>query len=189
MWSGAIDLELLYPGRGYDAFGCLFGVRNYAGFAPLAAERGLPALVSDAVRAEFDAWGATAHSPSWIGWDELKDVDWAEPAVTTDRRVHEYTAVEGGWSLVSKAVWSPRFAAVAGLPVEPVAGALAGYGGEEWPEGTEWRDGERLYRAERMRRRDAVPADGEWKPVWSVMEALAAVHGGENVRLTVWFDS
>nr|WSW68060.1 hypothetical protein OG461_18700 [Streptomyces sp. NBC_00995] len=39
-----------------------------------------------------------------------------------------------------------------------------------------------------MTRREAVPREGEWKPVWSVMEAPAAVHGDENVRLTVWFD-
>ncbi|MFF1921758.1 hypothetical protein ACFVW8_14430 [Streptomyces sp. NPDC058221] len=189
VWSGAVDLELLYLGRDYDAFGCLFGVRNHAGFAPLAAERGLPELLSDAARTEFEAWDDTAHSPSWIGWDELKSVDWDEPAETTDRRIHEYEAVDGSWVLVSKAVWSARFAAAARLPVDPAAGVAGGYGEETWPEGTEWRDAERLYRVERMLRRDAVPAEGEWKPVWSVMEALAAVHGDENVRLTVWFDN
>ncbi|WP_256463461.1 hypothetical protein [Kitasatospora sp. RG8] len=40
-----------------------------------------------------------------------------------------------------------------------------------------------------MRRRDAVTEDGEWKPVWTVMEALASTHGDDNVRLVVWFDS
>lgn len=84
---------------------------------------------------------------------------------------------------------SARFAAAAGLPVDPATGASDGYGRETWPEGTEWRDGDRRYRVERMTRRDAVPQEGEWKPVWSVMEALAAVHGDENVRLTVWFDN
>jgi len=29
--------------RDYDAIGCLFGVMNFAGFKPVAAERGLPA--------------------------------------------------------------------------------------------------------------------------------------------------
>jgi hypothetical protein len=46
-----------------------------------------------------------------------------------------------------------------------------------------------VYRVERLRRADAVPAGGDWQPVWGVMEALAAVHGPENVRLVVWFDS
>ncbi|MFL9684131.1 MULTISPECIES: hypothetical protein [Streptomyces] len=36
---------------------------------------------------------------------------------------------------------------------------------------------------------DAVPAGGEWAPVWAVMKALADAHGPENVRLVVWFDN
>lgn len=102
-WSAAVDLDLLYLGRNYDAFGCLFGVRNHAGFVPLAAERGLPESLSEAARTDFDEWGATAHSPSWIGWNELKCVDWDELSETTDRRIHEYEAVKGTWVLVSKA--------------------------------------------------------------------------------------
>ncbi|WP_326593169.1 hypothetical protein [Streptomyces brevispora] len=188
-WAAAVDLDLLYVGRSYDAFDCLFGVRNHAGFVPLAAERGLPELMSEAARTEFDDWGGTAHSPSWIGWNELKCVDWDEQAEITDRRIHEYEAVNGTWVLVSKAAWSARFAALAGLPVDPTTGVIDGYGRRDWPEGTEWRDGDRLYRVERMIRRDAVPQEGEWQPVWSVMEALAAVHGDGNVRLTVWFDN
>ncbi|HEY9326787.1 MAG TPA: hypothetical protein VIS09_00885 [Streptomyces sp.] len=184
-WSAAVDLDLLYLGRDYDAFGCLFGVRNHAGFAPLAAERGLPERISDAARAEFDDWGSDAHSPSWISWSELTRVDWDEHAETTDRRIHEYEVVNGAWALVGKAGWSPRFARTAGLPPDPATG----YGSHDWAEGTEWRDGDRLYRVERMTRREAVPAEGEWKPVRSVMEALAVVHGDENVRLTVWFDN
>ncbi|WP_326671110.1 hypothetical protein [Streptomyces sp. NBC_01257] len=188
-WTAAVDLDLLYMGQDYDAFGCLFGVRNHAGFAPLAADRGLPGQISGAARAELDDWGADAHSLSWISWGEVKRVDWDEPAETTDRRVHAYEVVDGAWTLVSKAVWSARFARVAGLPADPVTDASEGDGREDWPEGTEWRDGDRLYRVERMTRREAVRPDGEWKPVWSVMEALAAVHGDENVRLTVWFDN
>jgi hypothetical protein len=45
-WYTAHDLSSLYGGRHYDAFGCLFGVRNYANFRPLAACRGLPASIS-----------------------------------------------------------------------------------------------------------------------------------------------
>ncbi|MEW2178530.1 hypothetical protein AB0890_19640 [Streptomyces sp. NPDC005406] len=188
-WSAAVDLNLVYLGRDYDAFGCLFGVRNYAGFAPLAAERGLPELISDAARADFDEWASDAHSPSWIGWSEVKRVDWDEPAETVDRRIHEYEEVNGTWVLVGKAGWSARFARAAGLPAGPSTAGDDPYGRRDWPEGAEWRDGDRLYRLERMTRREAVPPEGEWKPVWSVMEALGAVHGDENVRLTVWFDN
>ncbi|WP_406500059.1 hypothetical protein OG936_36625 [Streptomyces sp. NBC_00846] len=58
---------------------------------------------------------------------------------------------------------------------------------QEWPEGSEWLIGDALYRSEKLRRRDAVPETGEWKPVWMVMEALASQHGDDNVRLVVWF--
>ncbi|MFE7237713.1 hypothetical protein [Streptomyces sp. NPDC057580] len=49
-WSAAVDFDLLYMGRSYDAFGCLLGVRNRADFRPLAADRGLPEHVCDRVR-------------------------------------------------------------------------------------------------------------------------------------------
>jgi hypothetical protein len=39
-----MDLWPLYDQTDYAAFGCLFGVRNYAGFQPLAPDRGLPAV-------------------------------------------------------------------------------------------------------------------------------------------------
>ncbi|WP_406436398.1 hypothetical protein OHB00_20780 [Streptomyces sp. NBC_00631] len=56
------------------------------------------------------------------------------------------------------------------------------------PEGTEWTTGTTVHRAERARRRDAVPEDGPWAPVWTMMAALAGVHGDENARLVAWFD-
>ena len=37
-----MNLDQLYDTRDYDSFGCLFGVMNFAGFEPVAAERGLP---------------------------------------------------------------------------------------------------------------------------------------------------
>ena len=41
LWLAIVDLGLLLE-RSYDLFGCLFGVRNYARFRPLFADRGLP---------------------------------------------------------------------------------------------------------------------------------------------------
>ncbi|MGW4908151.1 hypothetical protein [Streptomyces sp. NPDC004270] len=55
-------------------------------------------------------------------------------------------------------------------------------------EGTKWTTATTLYRAERSRRWDSVPADGPWTPVWTVMETPAGVHGEESVRLVAWFD-
>lgn len=37
-----MGIDQLYDARDYDSFGCLFGVTNFAGFEPVAAERGLP---------------------------------------------------------------------------------------------------------------------------------------------------
>jgi hypothetical protein len=120
-WEAAVDLDFLYAGRSYTAFGCLFGVRNHAGFRPLAEGRGLPADVAAETRRPYDEW-AGAHSATWIGRPELADADWDERA-----------------------------------PEPP------------------------------MTRREAVPDD--WEPVWTVMRTLAGLHGGENVRLVVWFDN
>lgn len=167
-WYPAIDLNMLYGGRDYDAFGCLFGARNYAGFRPLAAGRGLPHDVSDHVRQEFESFPDLHHSPTWIGWPELASVDWDEAAERVDGRVHEYVrAPGGGWEL-------------AGKSFQDTTGR---------PEGAQWASGGRCFRVARMTRREAVPADGEWAPVWTVMRTLAAVHGGGNVRLAVWFDN
>ncbi|WP_351226092.1 hypothetical protein [Streptomyces sp. NPDC002133] len=184
-WRAAIDLFFLNTTRNYDAFGCLFGVRNYANFRPLAADRGLPAGASETVRAELERlaqWYGPdqAYGTTWITWAEIKEVDWDEPAEKADSRLHEYRQTPDGLRLTGKAAWSPRFAQAVGLqPGED----------REWPEGTEWLIGDTLYRSEKIRRRDAVPATGEWKSVWTVMEALAAQHGDDNVRLVVWFDN
>ncbi|MEU6868377.1 hypothetical protein ABZ924_34970 [Streptomyces sp. NPDC046876] len=89
-WDAAIDLSLLYNGNSYDAFGCLFGVRNYSGFRPLAEGRGLPPDVTEEVRGYYEDDPYLYHSASWIGWEELAAVDWDEPNLPVDARVHEY---------------------------------------------------------------------------------------------------
>ncbi|GHJ91621.1 hypothetical protein SNE510_11400 [Streptomyces sp. NE5-10] len=53
-WWAAMDLDQVYGGCDHDAFGCLFGIRNHAGFRPLAAGRSLPPEASDAVRRQLD---------------------------------------------------------------------------------------------------------------------------------------
>lgn len=182
-WQAAIDLFLLNITRNYDAFGCLFGVCNYANFRPLAAGRGVPADASEPVLAELARYADQTFGTTWITWAEMKQVDWDEPAERADSRLHEYQRTPDGLRFTGKSAWSPRFAQAVGLP-GPVHGA-----GQDWPEGSEWLIGETLYRSEKIRRRDAVPEGGEWEPVWTVMEALASQHGADNVRLVVWFDN
>ncbi|MFD4870062.1 hypothetical protein [Streptomyces sp. NPDC058412] len=167
-WHAAIDLDLLYGGRSYDAFGCLFGVRNHAGFRPLAEGRGLPPDVTAEVRSQYEDAPDLFHSASWIGWEELTAVDWDEPALTLDARVREYRySVEHGWYESGKTFQN-----------------LAGRS-----EGDEWIQEGKIMRVSRMTRREAVREDGEWTPVWATMKALADVHGPQYVRLVVWFDN
>ncbi|MFB7268402.1 hypothetical protein ACFCXH_40670 [Streptomyces nojiriensis] len=167
-WHAAINLDLLYGGRSYDAFGCLFGVRNYAGFRPLAEGRGLPPDVTDEVRDHYEGAPDLFRSPSWIGWEELVAVDWDEPALTVDARVHEYRySVEHGLLKSGK--------------------SFRNLDGRS--EGDEWIQEGKIMRVERMTRREAVRQDGEWGPVWATMKALADVHGPEYVRLVAWFDN
>ncbi|WP_237554854.1 MULTISPECIES: hypothetical protein [unclassified Streptomyces] len=120
---------------------------------------------------------------TWITWAEVKRVDWDEPAETIDRRVHRYQRTADGLRYVGKAVWDAGHAEALGTPdsiSDPVEG---------WPEGTEWTVGDTVFRAQKIRRRDAVQPGGEWQPVWTAMETLASLHGDDNVRLVVWFDN
>ncbi|MFE7615049.1 hypothetical protein [Streptomyces sp. NPDC057496] len=183
-WYTAHGLDSLDDTRDYDAFGCLFGVRNYANFRPLAAHRGLPADASATVSerfAQLTEWygEGSLHGTTWITWAEVKAVDWDEPAERPDSRLHEYRRTPNGLRMVGKSSWSPAFAEAVGLER-----------GEqrEWPEGSEWLVGHTLYRSVTIRRRDAVTETGEWRLVWEAMETLAAQHGDDNVRLVVWFD-
>ncbi|SEO15374.1 hypothetical protein [Actinacidiphila rubida] len=186
-WHGVIDLFFLNTTRDYDAFGCLFGVRNYAGFRPLAADRGMPADASEAVRAELATlarWPDQMYGVTWITWAEVKRIDWDEPAETTDRRPHRYQRTPEGLRYLGKGAWDPVQAKVL-APSNATRDARDA--GDGRPDGTEWTVGDTVYRAQRLRRRDAVEIGGTWQPVWTTMETLAALHGDDNVRLVVWF--
>jgi hypothetical protein len=148
-------------GRSYDAFGCLFGFQNHANFVPIAAERGLPADVSTRVREEAERAAALdvtgMVSPTWVTWAELERVDWHEPAAAPDSRVHRYVRDERGeWVFDTKASWDRRLAEHLGKATpEGIAEALLPpY--PQWEEGQAWDIDGFLYRAERLRRRDAV---------------------------------
>jgi len=188
-WEVAIPLEHLNVTRNYDALGCLFGAMNFAGFEPIAPERGLPADVSVRTRRAYDREHRRdpEHAglwPTWIGWDEIQAVDWDERALRSDARLHEFARdPDGGeWAYRSKAAWSPRPFEVMGLPVPP-----PGTGPTTWPEGATWTAGDVQFRASVLTRRDAVPPGGAWQPVWDTMELLANLHDG-HCRLVIWFD-
>jgi uncharacterized UPF0160 family protein len=189
-WYGVINAGLLV-GRDYDTFGCLFGVKNYAGFVPLAAGRGLPEDASAEVRAVTTRaegmtdgeYAAAVHSASWIAWSELTVVDWDELAPVADRRIHEYERDPTGRLVYRrKAAWSPPLAEATGLSV-----AEALLTPRVYPEGAEWEIDGVVYRAERLRRRDAL--DEDWQLLFDLMARLARRYSDERVRLVVWFAS
>ncbi len=184
MWEAAARLDCLNITRDYDAFGCLFGVMNFAGFQPVAAERGLPGDASELVREEHAALYQEAKWSSWVTWQEIQSVDWDEPADLVDARLHEYHRTpEGQWRFVQKAAWSRAAFEAQGLDVPP-----PGTPPLIWPRGSAWTSGDVQFRAEVLTRRDAVPAGGAWQPVWDVMTVLGRLHGDDNCRLVVWFD-
>src|SRR5215813_8323405 len=76
-WKRALNIEAVL-GRNYAVFGVLFGVRNSTGIAPLAAGRGLPADTNEAIRADYNEWGANAHSASFVTLAELDAYDWEQ---------------------------------------------------------------------------------------------------------------
>ncbi len=76
-WHPAMALDHVYDARSYEAFGCLFGVRGRS-FEPAAAQRGFPEDASRAVARAFEWEREDSHSPSWISWAELAEVDWGE---------------------------------------------------------------------------------------------------------------
>ncbi|MER7791312.1 hypothetical protein [Streptomyces sp. NPDC097640] len=186
-WYAAIELSMLGVTRDYEAFACLFGVRDFSGhWRPVAADRGLPADTAEATRAEFAGWGEAAFGATWLGWDEVLAIDWDEPALPRATDIARYRRQpDGSLERVYRSVWTRGFARASGVDTLAVGADRIG---ELWDEGTEWEVGTTVFRAERARRRDAVPADGIWRPVWTVMRALAEVHGEHHVRLVVWFE-
>lgn len=173
-WEPAINLFRLYSSRDYDSFGCLFDVRNYGNFRPIAAERGLPVDVSEEVRqAAAPGRGISGHT--WITWEEIKQIDWEEKSLHVDKRVHEYRRdEEGKLYYYTKALYDKEF------------NDRVGYDKCIDEQEQEWDLGDVVYRREYMRREDVK---GSWETVFYVMEALAAIFDDNNVRLVVWFDA
>ncbi|MFG2427962.1 hypothetical protein [Streptomyces sp. NPDC048590] len=174
-WQPAIELDHLYDARDYATFGSLFGVRNPQGaLEPLAAGRGLPGDVSEAV-----ARAHLGHSTTWISWAELAEADWDEATPGPDTYLHRYRRRSPGdaWVFEERAFPVDRLAEFSGLTPPR----------EGWPSGTEWQDGDVLLRVEPLTRRQTVHT-ATWSPVLTVMRILAERHGAASVRLVVWFD-
>jgi hypothetical protein len=165
-WYGVIRVQDILD-RHYDMFGCLFGVRNYAGFVPVVEQRGMPDDASHEVKDDW--WHTISKAHTWISWEEIRGIDWDEPAEKLDQRVHYYQRDENGeWRFYQKAAggYPPHIKVDKEQAIE-IDGIL--------------------YKVERMVRRDALVY--QWEFLFKMMEMLAERYGAENVRLVVWFDN
>ncbi|MEU7821725.1 hypothetical protein [Catellatospora sp. NPDC049133] len=178
-WTVAMDLFPLLTDQDYAAFGCLFGVRNYQGWTPLAEGRGLPADASTELReriAKFDP--NDIHGLTWVGWGELRDLDMAvRPPGSRGRiRLHEKASHRRWW--VSDQ-WPAEIIEQFGqLPWGEVPGDT--YGRHEVPGAVLTYDA--------GSRAEVIGPGSGWEHVFAVMSALAGKFGDEGVRLVVHFD-
>jgi len=171
-WFAAINIRgILW--ENYDMFGCLFGVRNYAMFKPIAQKRGIPEDASFRTGEDYREGITDWHSASWITWKEIKEIDWEEESETEDSRIHVYEIKDdGSETFLEKFSWSSE------LTEEEYTTLL---------ENKEVRKENKIYRMEKLKRKDAISSD--WQLLFELMEVLAKVYGDEGVRLIVWFDN
>lgn len=174
------DVDLGELPRHYDAYGLLFGVRNYAGFDPVAPSRGLPQDASDGVLAMQTP--SPTHDHTWVTSAELSAIDWTAVSPRLDDRIHEYRVTEGEPVFVGKASHH-------GVAWRAVAGERADPQGSHYPEDTQWRSGDRLWRVGRVTRAEVLTGDPALRDLLDAMRALGDQYGADNVRLVVWFDS
>jgi hypothetical protein len=182
-WVAALDLWPLYDETDYAAFGCLFGVRNYAGYRPLAAGRGLPDDLSTVLREQLQPWVEDGHptGATWISWAEIVGLD---PATAPDHYVGRLT-----WSSLANpsplqqqlvpAEWPPELVAAVG-PRPPELEGRDHY--------VEWISGDLLCQYESLTAASILGPRSHWPHVFAVMKAMADRFGGDAVRLVVAFD-
>ncbi|UBU15826.1 hypothetical protein [Nonomuraea gerenzanensis] len=178
-----MPLYPLYDDQDYDAFGCLFGVRNRLGWTPVAAGRGLPADASEQVRADHERLAhldGAVRGCTWVSWAELRDLDMTvRPAARgvlrirpdRDSSIHQHR-IDDQWP--EEVVRSYGVPPMGDSPV----GAPAG----------RWRAPGATLEYGPLTRLDVLGPGTGWEHVFEVMRALARRFGPDGVRLVVWFD-
>ena len=182
-WTYCMDLYPLYPGGDYSPLGCLFGIRNWNGWEPVAEGRGLPDDVSEAVRKDYEHdaqidWAIGGST--WVSWPELRDLDMTVTplarGVLEDNEIgselyHCYRVDEH---------WPTEVVAEYGPPPVGESPATATYGS--------WQQGTATFIYKKVTRNDVLGPRTGWEYVFAVMRALAERFGEEGVRLVAWFD-
>ncbi|WBP91054.1 hypothetical protein [Kitasatospora cathayae] len=181
-WITALDLWPLYDRVDYPAFGCLFGVRNDAGFRPLAAGRGLPADVSGRLREQLGPWvtGSETAGASWVSWAELAALDPSSGPEHYRGRL-TWWVTPGSRMLHQRFVpadWPGDVLTRLGTPPQGL-GDAAGL--------VEWTAGEYRCRYEPLTAGTVLGEGTGWPQVFAVVKALADRFGDDAVRLVVAF--
>ena len=176
-WLPAVNLWPLYDERDYQAFACLFGVRNYVGFRPLAEGRGLPHDVCSQLRTDLQGM----LSLTWVTWAELEAMDLAAvPSRYVGRlRWQDAEHLEVTRKAVVRASWQPELINQLGHPPAGWNPAI---------DRMDWDDGGRHVEYQRLTVGAVLGADTHWPHVFSVMRALSGRFGDDGVRLVVGFD-
>ncbi|MFJ6570357.1 hypothetical protein ACIQNU_23365 [Streptomyces sp. NPDC091292] len=178
-----MDLWPLYSQNDYASFGCLFGVRNYAGHRPLAADRGLPDDLSSSLRAQLEPWVAQGAmtGATWVSWADIAGLDpasgpeyyagrltWSSPSLPSTRRQQ-----------LVPAAWPPELVAEVGPRPHGLDGADSC---------TEWITDDLRCTYEPLTAGAVLGGESHWRHVFAVMKALAERFGAEDVRLVAAFD-
>lgn len=69
--------------RNYKYFAKMANVRNYDEIEPISEPKGLPFDITEVTKFDADKWGSDAHSASWLGAEELVEL---EEFVLEDRK-------------------------------------------------------------------------------------------------------
>ncbi|MEV7860295.1 hypothetical protein AB0O86_16015 [Streptomyces hirsutus] len=182
-WVAAMDLWPLYDETDYAAFGCLFGVRNYSGFQPLAPDRGLPVDLSSGMRAQLEPWLAPGEldSASWVSWAELATLDLtAAPDHFVGRLSwHTRTLPSTVYQQLVTDPWQPEVLSTVGVPPADLRGTTTR---------VEWSTDKLNCAYEPLTVGAVLGPETHWPHVFAVMKALAGRFGDDGVRLVVAFD-
>lgn len=206
-WIAITPLFFPLDNRNYDIFGSLFGVRNLAGFRPIASARGLPEDCSDEVRQDFEkanaAFPAEFFGATWITWSEIKAIDGEEQG--SARILNKYHKDSNGDLLfvgVSRYErGNPHTLEQSGVSEQDLLAERVDWG----QEGQIWQFGDVVYKVDHIRRKDVLFEDECWDFVFKLIDLIARNYaeirdydirshkdtresGGERTRLVVWFD-
>ena len=195
MWWGVVEIDIL-AGRNYDMFGSLFGVRNYANFKPMFADRGCPKDVSMNVEELKKKWGRDAHSWSYVTATDILDFELSLSDISgADERIHELRITKDNDLIEhSKSGYSSQLEKWGVYEVMGVSDNGSSMGASIFGANDDIANApdavtidDNVFARVPITRREVY--DSDWKFIFRLMKTFAKEFGNDNVRLIVWFDN